>query len=541
MQLSLLMVMASLAQSVTGRAAGRELHDVIGFVPDTDTLQWKPANLDTLRCPEAADPGPDDGAVVEKWVISRPRVNTFLGIKGYLCHYAKWVTRCEYTWYLSKTISRSIQPLDVTESGCQDAFKEYDAGRLVPGSFPPEACYWASTNDETVHAYTITPHEVIYDPYSNAKLDHIFLHGSCNKDFCETSHDSTMWIAKRKGEGSVCQFVGREDVEIIEGAKFSLRKFQTKVWLRGPSLHNIPLDKLCKIDFCGKTGYRNQQGIWFSIDRVSWSKNHSLPIRQKAVGCKPGENVAVVDTNLPDSDLEATIEEMMWDMNCLNALETIQHHKKVSLHDLYQIAPQKSGPGLAYRLNDGHLEVAQAHYWSVQHPKRGKLSRTCLGARQADETSSCVKWNKWTHVANNTYHAVNGITEVDGQILFPKRRVLHRKYDPEYATRQSLRFIKHPVIDKFEDKATENIEHKDIISKDVNAGDLVGNWVVVAEGKLSEWFGGLGKSIISVVSLIVGLLVLYVIVKLCLYFRPKAKEKIGDMEMKLKKRSESFG
>ncbi|AJR28418.1 glycoprotein [Fukuoka virus] len=521
---------------------GGKTKDIIGLLPQDKKLHWKTTKLDSIKCPEMGLISNKEEHVVEKWLIERPRTTGKLRNKGKLCHLAKWITKCEYTWYFSKTVSRTIQNLEAHEDDCKQAIREYNQGKLIPGSFPPESCYWASTNEESVIAHIITPHEVTYDPYEDRYLDPLFVHGFCRTSFCETVYESTVWLTDSPGRQSSCKLEGDEPVEVLESYRHN-KAGESKFgfWMRGSHIHHMPLSRLCKKEYCGKLGYVNQQGVWFHVTSVQWSYNESISFRHVVENCTESPDLVVLSEEFNDDDLAATLEEMMWDINCLNAVENIQKHKRASLHDLYQISQRHPGPGTAYRLKDGHLESAQANFVALYAPDEHEQNRECLGTVLDHTGDQCHAWDDWTHIANSTYHAVNGITEVDGKIVFPEYRVLKRRWDLEYSLKHDLRQINHPVISDFVGKVHENIVHKEIKSHSVNAGDLIGNWVTVAESKIGEFFKGFSHSFVTISVFLMVVLTIWIIIRCCQMCKREKPTKIISAKDDIPMVTSSFG
>nr|UZT55170.1 glycoprotein [Barur virus] len=516
--------------------------EIIGLIPDDKKLHWKTTKLDSIRCPEMGLVSNKGEQVVERWIIERPRTTGELRTKGKLCHLAKWITKCEYTWYFSKTVSRTIQNLEAHEADCKQAIQDYNKGKLTPGSFPPEACYWASTNEESVTAFTITPHEVTYDPYEDRYLDPLFVQGACLTDFCETVYESTVWLTESPGRQSSCKLVGDEPVEILESYRQNKAgDYKFGFWMRGSHIHHMPVSHLCKKEYCGRLGYVNQQGVWFHVTSVKWSYNETISFRHGIENCTQSPDLVVLDEEFNDDDLVATMEEMMWDINCLNAVENIQKHRRASLHDLYQISQRHPGPGIAYRLKDGHLESAQASFVALYAPEDHMQTRECLGTVFESKQDRCHSWEDWTHIANSTYHAVNGITEVDGKIVFPEYRVLKRRWDLEYSLKHDLKQINHPVIHDITGKVHENIVHKEIKSHSVNAGDLIGNWVTVAESKIGEFFKGFSHSFVTISVFLITVLAIWIIIRCCQMCPGKKPSTIKSAKDEIPMVTTSFG
>lgn len=514
-----------------------EQHSVL--VPLTSPVNWLPASLASLRCPTHTELGPDAGHTLERWLIQRPHNPNVPKVEGYLCHVAKWITRCEFTWYFSKTISRKIEPLDVSQTQCSDAIREYKTGSLTPGSFPPEVCSWAHTNDETLIAVTITPHSVTYDPYKNAYLDQLFIGGSCKDVYCPTLYQSTAWLTMSSGTPKYCDFPGNEPVELVLGYKDSMSgRFHEGLWLRGPHLAHEPFQRLCKKGFCGHEGFMTDRGFWFFIDNVVWQYNKSVLFMADITECNSDEPIQVSDDVTDPSTIRATIAELMWDLNCLNTLENILHHNKISLHDIFQISPQEPGPGPIYRIKDGSLETATVQL--VRVVLDPKPRRECIGKYHTKTNEVCLGWSDWLLVGNQTYQGYNGITEVNGQLVLPPMRVIGRRWDEEYITKHHLHRIAHPVLGNLSRKVHENLHNVDLKHNPSNLGDLMGGWVVSAEHKVGAFFRTVGGTFMSLGVVLAFGIIVYLFIQLCRLLQ-KRRPSIPKAEGNELKATTAFG
>nr|WAK77062.1 MAG: glycoprotein [Rhabdoviridae sp.] len=534
MLLILLVVSCVLANQRNYQHFENPLHDQrSALVPLNPPVKWLPASLDSLRCPTHTELGPDAGHTLERWLIKRPHNPKVPKVDGHLCHIAKWITRCEFTWYFSKTISRKIEPLDVSQAQCSDATRAYKSGSLTPGSFPPEVCSWAHTNDETLTAVTITPHQVTYDPYKNVYLDHLFAGGTCSDSYCPTVYQSTAWLATSGGTPTYCDFPGEEPVELVLGYKDTVgRRFHESFWLRGPHLSHEPFHMLCKKGFCGHEGFMTDKGFWFFIEDVVWQYNKSVLFMTDIRPCATEEPIKVSDDFPDPSEIRATISELMWDLNCFNTLENIVHHNKISLHDIFQISPQEPGPGMIYRVKDGSLEAAMVQL--VRVILETKPRRECIGKYHTKAQELCLGWSDWLLIGNRTYQGYNGITEVDGQLIFPPMRVIGRRWDEEYIAEHHLHKVTHPVLGNLSWKIHENLHHVDIKHLPSNVGDLMGGWVVSAEHKVGAFFRTVGGTFMSFGVILAFGIIVYLFIQLCKLLRRRNTTRPKKEELEFK-------
>nr|WAK76834.1 MAG: glycoprotein [Yongjia Tick Virus 2] len=501
------------------------------LLPLSEDITWRHVKLDQVQCPFKGDQGPDEGQILEKWIVGRPRQRHDLKLNGYLCHKARWTTRCVYTWYFSKTVSRQIENLKVPDQDCASALKQQQEGQLPTGSFPPESCYWATTNDETVEAVTVTPHPVHYDPYTNEAVDTLFPNGRCGNLLCPTVYDSTVWMQGQNDLLEICSFKEDEPLEVVEGVKISGGMgIKVDLWITGPHLPHEKLLGICHKDFCGKSGLLTLSGTWFYLQQIVYKKNNSLDVLKHVPECNSTRLVGVLDEMEPYLQMRATLEEITWDMNCLATVDSIHHHNRASPHDLFQISPTHPGTGPIYRITSGGLEMGTAEY-VVAEPER-RPTRQCLGRYSTNTGKQCVGWKGWTQMENSTFHAFNGITERNGQIKLPKDRMATRDWGEEYIKKHPLSFYHHPSLGNLTRKITENILHKVIKSHNVNAGDLIGNWVTVVEDKVSSFFSHLGGSVVGLLSVILVVGVIYMLIQIIHKIRtPRPQFHSRDMEL----------
>ncbi|AJR28567.1 glycoprotein [Keuraliba virus] len=499
-------------------------------LPVPNNRSWKPVNLSTLKCPESSHLGPDTHRTLEKWLIFRPKSSILTKIEGVLCHKSRWLTRCQYTWYFSKTISRKIEPIPPTFQECQEAIKLKEEGILENLGFPPPNCYWARTNDEENILIEISEHPMTYDPYLDGVIDSILVGGKCSQKECETVHDSTIWIeTQRDTRPSQCDMGTEEQLELVSGLKQidgNKQKYQHSVFVVGTNYPFMDAKGACKLRFCGKSGMLLSNGLWFNIAHTILPKPEANSNFWSALpDCSSDKQVGVLGEEYEIEKLQATMEDIMWDLDCFRTVDSLAHHKKVSMLDLFRLAKLTPGPGPAYKLIEGTLMMKEVQYVKARRDTKEQANPLCA-AYITESTSNqerCIDYSNYDQ--NGTYkgQVMNGILVTDGVLIFPHERFHLRQWDPEFIIKHDLQQVHHPVIGNFSKKLHDSIHNSLIKDHSANLGDVMGNWVKVAASKVSGFFKEIEKFLIGGLLLVVILLMVGLLCKCKCRRKPKAK------------------
>lgn len=490
------------------------------ILPLQNDRDWKPANLSSIRCPDPAHLGPDEHRTMETWIVARPKETIKTQISGVLCHKARWVTRCEYTWYFSKTVSRKIEPLPPKESDCKEAIKKKEEGLLESKGFPPAACYWASTNDEEYEQVEITDHPATYDPYIDGVLDSIFVGGRCKSRICETVHDSTLWIeGTRATRPAACTMHEEEQLELISGIKEaggSKTWMQHSVFVVGTNYPFMDAKGSCKLKYCGKSGLLLSNGLWFHILHTVRKEGEAVTgFWDMLPNCTPDREVGVLGEAYEIEVLEATIEDIMWDLDCFRTVEDLQHHKRVSLLDLFRLSRLTPGIGPAYTIKGKTLFTKDVEYVKANKIRDADPTPKCAAHfLKTNAGQRCVEYTEYDKNGPRKGHVMNGIMIVDGKVRFPHDRFHLRNWHPDFILKHEISIVHHPVIGNISSKIHDSIDENLVKEKDANAGDVIGGWVKIASSKISWFFKEIEKFVLAFVILIIFLLLISVLFKI---------------------------
>ncbi|AJG39200.1 glycoprotein [Wuhan Louse Fly Virus 5] len=500
------------------------------YVPLDHSKNWRPAKYQDLKCPKPQGDWQLKFIIHTRWVTWRPDDISLDHIPGFLCHKAEWITRCEYTWYLSKTVSRKLKEETPSESECQDAVRLYEAGKQEAGSFPPEECYWNSVNDESVVKTIVVEHSIAYDPYKDCGVDEALVGGSCKKKFCDTKYSSVKWVQDVDHESQRCHNIIQEQLEIL---KRNDNKEQDKSWVRSKSFPITEMDDACKMSFCGLDGIRLKNGIWFGFQKSRTDHSDMGDIPQ----CVSGTEIGIPDKNYKEKEFEYELEDLQREILCLNVLDKLQLNQVISLYDLQYLRQDAPGYGNIFRVNNGTLEVTTGKYIKVYHAKND-LSPDCIGTyKDHSGDDVCVDWDEWLPIEKDKDQGFNGIIRIKNKIIFPDDQLRASEWREELFDYFKVDKIHHPFLNNVTDVIHDDTDDENLIhDKTVNPGDAINNWVKVAENKVVNFFKELGIGIIIIVWIIAGIIFLFILFKLirfCIKLRYK-KVNTGDKEIEMR-------
>ncbi|AJR28453.1 glycoprotein [Le Dantec virus] len=505
-------------------------------LPLQNERTWKPANLSSLKCPEASHLGPDEHRVMEKWLVHRPKSSVLTKVEGSLCHKSRWLTRCEYTWYFSKTVSRKIEPMPPTKQECEEAIKRKEEGLLESLGFPPPACYWARTNDEENVQVDVTDHPMTYDPYSDGVVDNILVGGKCNQRECETVHDSTIWLETQKEKRpSQCEMDVEEQLELVSGIKRvggSKSKAQRSVFVVGTNYPFMDATGACRLKYCSKSGMLLSNGLWFHITRkISPESNENSKFWLTLSDCSSDKQVGVLGEEYEIGKLQATMEDIMWDLDCFRTLEDLSHHKKVSMLDLFRLSRLTPGTGPAYKLVKGNLMVKEVQYVKAQRDQGELANPLCVAfMTESKNADRCIRYDEYDKEGPYKGQVMNGILINEGMVVFPHERFHLRQWDPEFIIKHEIKQVHHPVLGNYSSQIHDSLHESLIKDHSANLGDVMGNWVQVATSKFSWFFKEIEKFIIGGALLLIFILIALMVCRggCCKVRRKAGGEKGGD-------------
>ncbi|QIQ19243.1 glycoprotein [Taiyi bat virus] len=476
------------------------------ILPKETHYDWKPAHLDKITCPKPELDWTGEYKPVVVLNVLRPPNHKIGGINGFLCHKVEWITRCEYTWYLSKTVSRRIKEETPTEAECKEAIELHKGGRETSGSFPPEECYWNSVNDESDIKVSVTEHKIGYDPYRNIGLDDILIGGYCKDRKCLTTHSSVIWI--RDGDMNPCGEMTLETLTVYT----TLYNYNTKKWVGSSTIKLSSLEKACTIKFCGVDGIMLSNGIWFHHNQGT--DNRHLDVKEK---CPENAEIGVLQPGYEIKWLDYKLIDLQREFLCLQALDKIRLQKVVTLHDLQFLRPHKAGPGAVFRVRNKTLETTHANYVEASMVDENELSRDCLAKYLNEQKKpTCIKWDNWIDLGSNKHQGLNGILEIKGSIKFPEDQLLEAEWEAEMFEYFKLDKIHHPFLQNISDMIHDDTDEDLIHDKTVNPGDAINDWITVAENKIGMFFKGIGNDLIKLFYIALIVILIIVLVKICL-------------------------
>nr|QKV49611.1 glycoprotein [Kanyawara virus] len=480
---------------------------------------WKPVEIHNLTCPKPRLDWTVDFHQLATEQVYRLKDLSLGEVKGYLCHKAQWITRCEYRWYLSQVVSRRVKEETPTQAECEEAIHHFDEGREMSGSFPPEACFWNAINDESETKIILTVHDLTYDPYTDMGLDSNLVGGACKSRFCKTTHSSVMWIKDPKSQTEPCVHMIAEKLTIL-----SSKQGETgKRWVKTTATPAMSLEKACKLRYCGVEGILLSSGLWFGLPDSSKEHHDNLGIRDN---CPTNSEVGVLQPDYFDNSMEFKLEDLQREILCLQLLDKIKLQRLISMFDLQYLRPHNSGFGHVYQVINQTLMSTHAHYAVTTYPGSNSLTRNCLGQyKDSSMNTVCVNWSSWLPMKDGVYQGFNGIIEKDGVILFPEDQLLESSWSPDMFDYIPLNKIHHPFYYNMSEIIHDDIDERLIHDNSTNPGDAISDWVSVANNKVVHFFKQLGESIFIIILIILGANLTYKCVKLCIRWRLGLKSK----------------
>ncbi|AJR28606.1 glycoprotein [Mount Elgon bat virus] len=488
------------------------------ILPLDHHLDWKPAHFDKLTCPKPELDWSEEYKPINVISVLRPPNHKIGGVSGYLCHKVEWITRCDYKWYLSKTVSRRIKEETPTEAECRDAVILHKNGRETSGSFPPEECYWNSVNDESDIKVSVTAHDIGYDPYLNVGVDSLLVGGYCNNSICLTTHSSVIWI--RDQVSKPCEGMRLETMTVYT----SLYGYTNDKWVGTPSMKMSSLNDACRLSFCGVQGTLLTNGLWFHHN-VREGPGSQIQITRN---CPPNSEVGVVQPDFEIKLMDYKLADLQREMFCLQTLDRIRLQQVVTLNDLQYLRPHRAGAGPVFRIRNNTLETTHGTYIEASMVGTTQVNRNCLATYLGeDKKPKCIGWKSWHKMNNHKYQGLNGVLEINGLIKFPEDQLLDAEWEADMFEYFKLDKIHHPFLSNISSIIHDDTDESLIHDKTVNPGDAINNWVEVAENRVSTFFKTTGGEIIKIVYIItlIGIIyLLYKIITMCCKMKRTGKK-----------------
>lgn len=415
---------------------------------------WKPINLSALHCPlspiETIIHNPQPVQVR----LLRPSGHLDSHITGYICSKLKLSIQCSVNFLGWKTLSHRTEDISPGLGECTEALHRQQQGDIssIP-AFPAPNCGWMNDLWASATFLLMTLHPVTVDPYTGDLVDRIFPGGSCKDKLCKTVHHGAYWVSNSRVPEMCTQW------EVIPGTVGTSRDGDP--WVLLPLLGHKSLVDICKITFCGHTGWRLITGEFLIFES---GLSSSL---LRAPPCPAGSEVGElsVEGELGLANLQLMREELR--LQCLSTLTTILATGRISAFQLGYFTPSQIGPGEAYRLNGLRLEEAKVDYIEVSRFSTTRAPNIIGYMVNGSE----VTWSDWTPLSNsNRTTGPNGVVRLSsGVILIPQLESRRLINDIVMMIGQEVHLARHP--------------HRDIES---NFSDLIMTHEH-DEGKSGEW------------------------------------------------------
>ncbi|AJN08915.1 G protein [Ekpoma virus 1] len=300
------------------------------------------------------------GDKVERGSMCRPSLHTHDLEEGYLCYKDTWTTTCDESWYFSTEVKYKIIHEEVHDIDCLDALIEYKVGKLKAPFFPVATCYWASSTTESITFMMIKPHNAPLDPYSNRIVDPIIQADSGdNLKIYRTTFPKTRWIREVNTTlEERCNVATWEchDMTLYSGwlthpsgaFKTSLR---TGLVVDSQIMGHILLRDTCKMDFCGRRGFRFPDGGWWRLTTENEVSLQDFELNDTVVPkCDDRSRNHVGYTDLDYNPEKIALEQksLLKTTMCREKLAELGQGKGMSLYDTTYLIPNAPGRYPAY-------------------------------------------------------------------------------------------------------------------------------------------------------------------------------------------------
>nr|UYL95631.1 MAG: glycoprotein [Tongren Rhabd tick virus 3] len=477
------------------------------YFPEDSVVPWHPIPLSSVTCPPH-HMRPSGNAHRVKIESPYRTHHSNATVEGVVCYTATFSVRCVVNFIGWRTLEHYIEPKQSDLGECRSLAAKADRGEDIPSpTFPAPNCVWWSENWASSTHVHVSSHLVFQDPYSETLADPLFPGGKCSDSACPLIHKGGFWI-RTGGFSSLC--TNWEEVTGLLGTFGEVTVVAPEV---GPSR---VLTGGCKMHYCGREGIRLKQGEFITIQE---GPGYTL-LRDLMRPCSPGQIVKTGSKRPFASWLEYSVAEEEERLECLTHLSLSVATHKASPELLGALSPYHAGPGLAYRVNNGTLEVAKVTYVPVYEASKVN-DRTLIGY---GPNGIPVRWTSWVTWGNRTSGPGGTYHDKRGRVIVPHFEKRRLEYDREIHTFSELRDVPHPhvtIYSNFSDIIAEN-QH--------TSGQASDGWA-----KISNWFKSMWGSftwtfVAIIVCLVVGICSVKKLLP-CIRKRRQRPERWGDIEM----------
>ncbi|AIR95572.1 glycoprotein [Yata virus] len=286
--------------------------------------------------------------------LCRPKGQEDDHIEGYVCKVQTWRTTCLETWYFTTYVKYDVVEETPTPSDCFKELERIRHGVPAVPYFAPSVCYWNAENTIRVTLTTLTPHNVIEDPYNLKLLDPSFPGGICNgtrSGFCYMKNERSLWIPSSSSHSKHCQWKGWECVtaHILNSwdeSRVNQDVLVDSTVIEAPEIGRIGIYDACQMTFCNVTGIKLATGEWWVPHDYDDKFRKSF---DRLRHCSSDEKIGVrnhVDKTLfEELDIKAELEHQ----RCIDALMKLRNGESLNALEMSYFAPTTPGLGYAYR------------------------------------------------------------------------------------------------------------------------------------------------------------------------------------------------
>ncbi|ADB88756.1 glycoprotein [Durham virus] len=425
------------------------------IAPLREPQEWRVATKSDFKCtPGMLD---DIEGPIDFWRVSTIKADANLHIEGYACQAEIWISKCEETWYFSKTITHSVQFPEGTQHSCQDELRKQKAEGAPVFRFPDVECAYASTTTATSYFLRLTPMNVELNPYASTLLHPSFRDGKCTDlEVCPMLHHHGLWIPKEP-------IAKTEEQAVFEKVtikyKLSYRHSKAYGYISGPAVPFSDLRDACKIKFAGTAGMRLGSGMWISLGGdheqggLGWSSKHTTNIFNdlQIDDCAPGTKVSVPHAGHIGDLLEIKMNHMAMQFLCLDALRNVFRENSTSRLDLAKLSPSDAGEHPVYQLSERGIEVGITMYGLINWAPDARENRLGYhyGTSKA-EGKNPITWKRWTRTQDGKLNGPNGVYQSNNTIVHPNLALLGNLIMEDLAADFDLDPIKEPEVTHYD-------------------------------------------------------------------------------------------
>ncbi|AMR98950.1 glycoprotein [Piry virus] len=494
--------------------------------PDQNELEWRPVVGDSRHCPQSSEMQ-FDGSRSQTILTGKAPVGiTPSKSDGFICHAAKWVTTCDFRWYGPKYITHSIHHLRPTTSDCETALQRYKDGSLINLGFPPESCGYATVTDSEAMLVQVTPHHVGVDDYRGHWIDPLFPGGECSTNFCDTVHNSSVWIPKSQKTDICAQSF--KNIKMTASYPSEGALVSDRFAFHSAYHPNMPGSTVCIMDFCEQKGLRFTNGEWMGL-------NVEQSIREKKIS-------AIFPNCVAGTEIRATLESegartLTWETQrmldyslCQNTWDKVSRKEPLSPLDLSYLSPRAPGKGMAYTVINGTLHSAHAKYirtW-IDYGEMKEIK----GGRGEYSKAPELLWSQWFDFGPFKI-GPNGLLHTGKTFKFPLYLIGAGIIDEDLHELDEAAPIDHPQMP---DAKSVLPEDEEIFFGDTGVSK---NPIELIQG----WFSNWRESVMAIVGIVLLIVVTFLAIKTvrvlnCLW-RPR-KKRIVRQEVDVESRLNHF-